>query len=109
MTSPSSMPTRWNNEDNLVGADSRDDLGKEINWNTGNSSLLRSGIKFDYLNQFGNNSEHMEKILVIWNLMLFYHPAKLRQLLRVEPDLAEEGGHHCHRQCSLERASGENK
>ena len=41
--------------------------------------------------------------------MMFDHPAKLRQLLRVEPDLAEEGGHHCHRQCSLERASGENK
>ena len=71
--------------------------------------LLRSGIEFGYLDQFGNNSEHMEKILVIWNLMLFDHPAKLRQLLRVEPDLAEEGGHHCHRQCSLERASGENR
>ena len=58
---------------------------------------------------FGNNSEHIDKILVIRNLMMFDHPAKLRQLLRVEPDLAEEGGHHCHRQCSLERASGENK
>ena len=71
--------------------------------------LLRSGIEFGYLDQFGNNSEHMEKILVIWNLMMFDHPAKLRQLLRVEPDLAEEGGHHRHRQCPVERTRGGNE
>ena len=35
--------------------------------------------------------------------------AKLRQLLRAELDPVEEGGHHCHWQCSLERSRGENK